>query len=388
MMGGGVEAQAAEPAPAPVYAPAPVAVPVAAPVAKTEKSGADFDKIRANFYGEGVNANPAAAFTVRDQMMIPHLWKDAKFVYVEPVNKSGVAVFPLFGGTGIIGVKNGEGDNGITTMGMTFGTMAVTLDVGANYSKTSSKPKGGAESTNSYYGKGQHVGVNFSMDMGSNALWVNASNTAEYDMKDSKTETQTFATRSISAGFSNFPSGAETIWNAGAKFERLELKREVDVGNKTTTSIDLNAHSTLGVNGSVGKVFAKSVNARAIIGGMAGLEYKLFDELESTVKDHSSISLELSPNLSGEYAFTPRWYVFGGAVHSLFISRKSTTIGTLEASEIPVYTQETSANAGMRYQHGVFAAEAGIESSVFEDGPSRLFDKGDLLVDFAAMLQF
>jgi hypothetical protein len=319
-------------------------------------------------------------------------------VYVEPTIKSGAAAFSMGSSTAILGLEN-SGTNGVTTLGMAMGKMGFSAELGFNSDNEAAKPNTGNEMEDNNDYQGEHYGLNFSMELGSLAFWTNLNYDAAADMNEtvdgSDYTEQNYVDMGATFTVGNFPSGNALVWATYLDLQREDRTDETKVGNTTTTTVSEDAFSNLGLGFAAGKSFASVNNARAFWGVAADLDAFMYDEVDQPTgnRGHMMLELALAPNISMEYAFNPNWLVFGGATHTFDFQMDSYDVYAANAkvgsvSGNVLMTQQTVADMGIRYQRGIFGAEAGIRSTVFTDGPSRIFTGGNMLAGFAAILQF
>ena len=287
----------------------------AATPAKEKETKADFDALRGNSYLSASHDNVAAAFTVADQMLIPHLWAQSKTFYIEPDRANGVAVFPGMGSTLILGFNNDDG-NGVTTFGMASGKMGWSVSLGTDWTSQTNETvgAGASSSTASAIGSGTQLGVKYSMDLGAAAFWASADYSKWADEVDTENSEDSFYDFEIDLNYGNFPSNPKTYWVGNLSFDRHEQTEETTVGTNTTTAV--NGHTLIGVGGAIATSAFSSSEGRVLTQLAGGLNAKLYDDVTGSKSGHSDFSLDIAPSVMGEYGFSASWIAFGGLAHA------------------------------------------------------------------------
>ncbi len=390
----------AQEAPAPSM-PSVFSQPKAEMVKKTEdtdKFKADFDVIRANSYGTAVQGNAAAAFTVSDYLLIPHLLTGKKLVYIEPTNASGVAAFDMSGNTLFVGLENAEaGSTGVTTFGMATATWGAYLRLGLNQVSTKDTPVGGAATTTDNANSGQQLGLGFSAPVGGNAFYLDADYVKTGDEVDVDSPANTIKDSqyllSLIAHYANFPSAQGLFWDLRAGFYRNEVSSEVTAGGVTTTTVSPVTHTGIVLGANAGEAFASNDYSRAFIGVNSELDYLMYDDIDGTSKAHSNILFSIAPNISAEYAVTKDLFFTGGVSHSIGLGYGSeefyTGVTKVSDETTTAYlTQITQAATAVRYQYKTLSLEAGLTANVYNDGTAVLFNGSGVMANLGAMITF
>jgi len=357
----------------------------------------NFDALRGNAYYNAAFGNMAGAFTVNDYLAWPHLMGGSKFLYVEPTAETGTAAWNMGNITPFISLQNAMGGNiGQTVLGFANSKFGVSLNIAKDYEGTSSE--NGANTTEtSTTGTGDMIGINASANLGKIAVQSNFSLTTVLDENDNETVIDSTSTSQddsfyqLIAGInvSNFPSAQSLYWLAGISVDRLNLESESKVGNTTTTTPDAANRTIIKLYASEGVKVLGNAKSRVLIGADQLLSIAMPDEITGTRESAMGSAFYLTPNLVGEYAFNPKWIVFGGASHAINLFEMSSySAGATDNSGFAMETGTTTASAGVRYQNENFAAEASLSDALFSDGTSALFNGNNILASFGAFLYF
>jgi len=351
----------------------------------------NFDALRGNAYLTGAFGNMASALTVNDYLAWPHLFGGSKFLYVEPTNESGTAAIPVGGNTGFVNLQNSSGGTpGVTTVGLaSTGKFGASFSFGFDKTYTTTNPAtaGLATTTVTTIGRGDLLGLNFSMPLGGNALSASASwltPEAETNSDATGAVKQSFYQIVASVNFSNFPSSQGLVYNAGLTFDRLHIG----------STLDSNRWQIRGVF-NLGKKVLSNGSARVFLGADQTVAFTSRDD-NNTRNSAMGLGLYSAPNLVGEYAFNSNWFVFGGARHVVTLlgyesrTNEAANVNLSDESTRIHNTSATTANVGVRYQRSGFAAEAALSDALFTDGASTLFSTNGagLLASFGAFLYF
>lgn len=378
---------------------APIVKDVASVNSKKQAS-VNFNNVRANTFNGAASGNPAAAFTVNDHLEHPHLFYGKKIAYIEPMLLSGAASFEVGDKTGILNLSNNSGV-GVTSFGVATDSYGVLLDLGFNNgSSKNDNLVGGASTSKKQVGSGRYLGFRASKSNGEKAYFAKAGYETVADETITDTKDEDFSRASLAAGLANYPSDPDVVWSGSVEIERLNLSRVTTDADGSHTLVDDDAYLYGGVKVDLGTEFGKTPRAHALVGIGASLGYMIWDNVKFENRATSSALFELHPNLLGEFALTPSWWIFGGATHSVYMGLDKSTLTGPSTSDANVemdvskktstgmYTQSTIAQTGIRFQRSIFAAEASINAPVYDDGPASVFSNGSMFAEFAAMVVF
>lgn len=373
------------PAPAPVFEPAPVAQEAApaAPAATAEAGdAANFNVLRGNAYN--TYGNEAAASTIGGNMASPYKMAGSKLVYVDPLEQSGVVAFGD-NSTYFLGLDNSN-DLGKLTLGFAKKSFGISLDLSLD--KTYAMDD---NSTTTTIGKGDNIGVNFGMLLGSMDLTINAYwLTIAKELNNNKwDDTYSYWDLGVQAAITNGPSNSSLAWNIGVDLLRHNITVK---GDRKRTSKDSRIEAVPHFN--IASAVLQSNNARVLLGLNTYLPVLIFDGSSTTNLEHSrtNIGLYTMPNLLAELALSSNWLAFAGVNHTfkvvgIDIDTNKNTSTTSTTTTVTSKSDVTEVEGGTRFQYKNFAVEAAIGSAFYKN-PLTGFNGGDMFTKIAGFINF
>ena len=387
----------AAPAPEPAPAPAPASsfeAPAASENVPTPVA-TGFNVLHGNAYN--MVGNEFGASTINGDMNAVYKMNGRKLFYVEPSGEEGVLALGSAGMTYLLAFDNNNSHTprvlpdgvahaftrmGLFTAGIATSTFGVAVDLAIDKNWDSREQKGeGYKNTNdvSTTVAGDYINVKFGAPLGAyditaNVYWVTFNNEVDTETDNDGTKTEDdndFWDIGATVNLSNGPSAKNFAWTAGLDFLRQKSDRRVKAGNTTTETTNDDAFILIQPKFNFAFPVFTAENAQVFLGLNNRLPIYIYDEIENGNQTTNvyNFGLYSAPNILAEMTLNENWILFGGAtfewkVLDYWTESIESGDNTDDRSIISMRTNETSANAGLRFSYDHLVIEASIADNL------------------------
>jgi hypothetical protein len=294
----------------------------------------------------------------------------------------------------------------VTTIGMATKSQSFGVGFKFGFDRTRSTTTAtNVETKARLQDQGDIWGLNASAKLGGLVLYTGAELIVPVDENDQNTvagNTETDVDESnydLLFNVNIMPSSGNLIWIAGIYANRYNMGRKTNVtGVAEVEETDLSNCLHGGVKLDLGGVAAKTESARMLVGLNNNLGLKIFDKILNVRSGMVELGFSTTPNIKGEYGFTPRHIAWAGVSHNLDfalarITNEQAGAGNStqtvdEVTSLTLAHSTTIAELGARYQIENIALEASVASRVFDDGTAALFTGGNLMSHVGLFIKF
>lgn len=286
---------------------------------------------------------------------------DESYVYVPPAYNQGYSAFDLAGGSALLGFDR--------SLILGYAKSFYGLSLSISPSKRCEKNDNDFEC--SVLAR-DHIGLNFSVPLGSLILYANVNKTVEGHISDepSLAFVNNFARNSNKEANIGVTGGDALVYDININFGRSNLTYEKDY-NLIEEGISLIGTGVM-LTFNLGYKVLESDNVKFIAGlnnlfHWARAEYKI-NGYDHSILDYDFFNFDIFPNFLGETVLAKHLLIFAGARYRIhFIIDREKIDSDMEIYRLDMSSGGSSAYAGLRYERKLWAVETYFERDVLEE---------------------